>query len=302
VDLVQLSGVSLLHTSLVLHASHPSVVELVGAIAHDVVATLDGPVTLRVTDSVSSVDFRVVADGSATGASFEARHSDFTNLWTGTPKAPFPGTVRIDETRLAQSQIEAEQVRLESSTLVVSRLGAARLDGIDVNIRNSEFSLGGGLLSAVTLDTCEVTGCGELTLVAGQVFDTRIAPCSDGPLRAYSTTFETAEVAGNIESDDSGWHRTVFGAQLAGPMVFWGGGGKNSTFCEDVSSVVFDDNAEWACTACPDGFAREDAVCVLPDTLPYSATEDNPCVSFVTPPECSPPFPENVRRAGPFFK
>jgi hypothetical protein len=288
---MRLHDLRLEQAELSLEASSPTQVILEAAYLDRVALTLQGPVTLHLVAPSELRDVTVRGTASAAGApGLHLERHAAAALYVGSPEQRFAGSVTLERVAVTDSQIVAEQLRLESTTFYDGLIDAAVVSTADTDLDTVELRVGDGQIAAGRVRRLQVARCGRLELLGVESNNAWYTACSDGPLRVYNSAIFGGHFDGAIESELTVYSRARFGGHQPTNLTLWSGTLQSCAFCEHTGATVF--NGVASCVACePEVFAEPGVLC-----HPQSATEyiGNFCQAFEQVPACDV-LPERPR-------
>ena len=294
-------------------------VELRGAWLFDVAITLQGPVTLRIVDARYARDVRIRrAAGATDGPRLELEAVVGARLRLGEPDGAL-AHVGMIRTQLTDVQLIASDLRLESTTLLGGLVQADVLLGLDADLADLDLRTQSSLLSAFKLKRSQLQDCQKLTLIGGEVIDTRIEACAQEPVRVYSTDLLRGAFDGVAEIDRSSWTSVVVGASSPTQLTAFQTALSGLALCPELRALSLSSVSHLRCSSCPDGMTDPGLeplgqelspcvasvddlsaeqlpnVCFVPDPRTEEPTRGNYCDLPTRPRVCKKPHPKRTR-------
>lgn len=303
-SLVRMSDVSIEQTLLTLKSDVPVVVELVRSRLVGTRVTLVGPVTLRMVGESSLQDVWVQQQPWTSGAgaaSFELIEGRAQRLTVG----QLEGHVDVTRSVLLDSQLWANDIVLEGTSIARVFAAAESFDAVELNGSTLTLQVGRGTLSHVEASEIDVQRCRSMLVSGSRVSKSKFAACTE-KLRVDYTMVANSMLLGSIESNIGTWIQNAFGVGgAATDFEQWGGSQLSSRYCPGVSRVSFAEVTTLECNVCDQLPAPETKLCpALPfnedNPPPKILAGDNPRCPMLADVAMSPPCSPAVRNELPF--
>lgn len=292
-DAVVIEGAVLSDRNLYIERTQPLDVTLEGASLHRVFIHIEGPVTLRIKNSVLFEDVRVSGGHASSAARIELERVSGSGLRVAEPAQPFAGSLAIKRSSLPMAQLAVDDLSLESVELRSGSITANTLHAADTSFDALTMVTRLAAISASTLLNVQIPSCGAMALLASKLLSSQVSACRDEPLRVYAGSVIGGLIDGEIQSDDTHWEGVVLGLREPTRVTAWRGTFVSSNFCAQSQSAVLGRGTRAGCMRCDGGLVAPDAVCVV---APGDAIYENPkCDALTEPSLCLPPLPVRPR-------
>jgi hypothetical protein len=260
---------------------------------------LEGPVLLRIERSRDISGLRVLGVATAAGSPrVELEQVHGSGVVIGAADQRFAGSVALRDTTLAGSQLEVDELSLESVVLTQSAIDASSMLAIDTSLMDGTLVSESARLATFSGQHTRLRFCGESALFGSELHDSTIAGCDDSALiRLYGSKLISGSLDGQIESDQAYFEHVRIGASAKTSLVMFGGQAHSSAFCATIDKAEFGFAAAVSCSTCDDAFTQPDVACDLPASAPPQFMENSCELLKDKPPpvDCRAPYPERIR-------
>ncbi len=289
------SDLSLKHSNMLIEATSPLVLELDNASLQDCFISLQGPVTLRISNSTGLNDLQFSGAVNVGGEPhLELEHSDGGGLVVGSGKQLFEGVVSIARSVFEQSQLHARDVQLQSVRWDRSLIDATNASLIDTKLALGVLSSEAAVISASNLLHLQVEDCGSLALIDTNTVESNFHACSLDALRVYGGLVNGGVIDGPVESDAAAWDSVLFGVEAASDLTVWSGSMETVQFCSQTHSLQLGAEVGVKCSACAAGTLKKTgSVCAVPNQPPQ--LDSNTCPALLKVDDCKDPLPVRQR-------
>jgi hypothetical protein len=292
---VQLRGVTLDHNNVFISAVSPLEVELDEATLQHVYFSLSGPVQLRIVNSKTFSDVKLVGEPvSSQAPRVELEHVQGDLLAVGAKEQPFDGSVSLARSVMRDSQLIARELTLQSTQCDNSLIDATTATLTDVKMTAIDLSSESAVISVGRLRGLQISSCGSLALIDSITVQSHFPGCTQEPLRIYSGSLEQCLLEGSIETDGASINDSLFGVREATDLVMWAGSLTSVSFCPSTHSLRMGGNGHVSCSICGEHtLPSQGDACLVPDAR--ANFDLNACAALMKPADCRKPLPVRQR-------
>jgi hypothetical protein len=231
-----------------IETADPVTLELMSPLLNNLEMRLRGPVTLRVLDTNAVHDVVLTTDSPS--AALDLQDAEVKTIRLGDPQAEFAGMLSIAHSKIAQANIRARDLRLETVGLNDSQITAERTQWVDVTSRRTKLSAGIASISSSRLTKIEVEHCELLSIYHSTVAEYAFPDCSGSPTRLFETSLKRGSLQGTIDLDQSQVEDTVFGMHDTTDLLVWDTSLNRVNFCAATDHVVVAGEGSFLCADC----------------------------------------------------
>jgi hypothetical protein len=238
-----LAGLEVSTSTLLLEASEATTYVFSNAVLNHVALAVHGPIELRFIGQ-STLDDVSISSDDAVDVLLSESVARSLNVLTSN------GSLRVQRSSLTDSQLFTSSVTLETVVLSSLVVSAPRVVGIELKGKGLQLDASDASFSELEVEELALRRCDHALFVNARLTSPSFARCSDR-LRTDSSAIDRGRVFGHVESHDTLFSNTHFGAAgIDTEVELWGGTLLSNIFCAKVQRMTFAQLSSVTCTDC----------------------------------------------------
>jgi hypothetical protein len=287
--------------NLTVAAQRPLLISIAGGKLQRVYMTLRGPVEVQLDQLAQLEDLRLVGSGNTAGAPRVVLTAarDATNISSGDAHGPFHGELAFRALQLANLDLRADVLTVESAFIDDASLRADTLELSDVTLQRTLIESTHTQATVFEAQDSSLDLCGDALLIQGRFARTAVTACDEARVHLYVSNLGSSSLDGPLELSDVNLENVRLGVSEPTRIVGFDLRMASDHLCRNVALLSFGGASTIRCSSCAEEF--EDAPPACQVQYVKNLLDDNHCPgldkdSVDELPECEADVPRKPQR------